>query len=72
MFLNKLRLQEWRELFCSKMAAAKFIVTPDDNTAVEAAKKLQSQGDLLEYSIEELTAGEFVAVWRKPGRPVQR
>jgi len=71
-FLNKLRLQEWRELFCSKMAAAKFIVTPDDNTAVEAAKKLQSQGELLEYSIEELTAGEFVAVWRKPGRPANR
>jgi len=47
------------------MAAAKFIVTPDDNTAVEAAKKLQSQGELLEYSIEELTAGEFVAVQAK-------
>jgi SAM-dependent methyltransferase len=67
-FLNKLRLQEWRELFWSRMDSAKFIVTPGDKAADEAARKLQSQGELQEYSIEELTAGEFVAVWKKPVR----
>ncbi len=71
-FLNKLRLQEWREMFCSSMPSVKFIVISDNEAAVEAARKLQSQGELLEYSIEELTAGEFIAVWRKQGGTVRR
>ena len=68
-FLNKLRLQEWRELFSSRMESAKFIITPGEKDADAAARKIQSQGELLEYSIEELTAGEFVAVWKKPYNP---
>jgi SAM-dependent methyltransferase len=64
-FLNRLRLDQWRELFTSRMESTKFIVTPGRQSALEEATKLQSQGELLEYSIEELTAGELVAVWKK-------
>jgi hypothetical protein len=49
------------------MDSAKFIVTPDDKATDAAIRELQSQGELLEYSIEELAAGEIVAVWKKPG-----
>ena len=65
-FLNKLRLDDWRKLFSSRMPSAQFIVRPGEESAVTAAQKLQAQGELLDYSIEELCAGEFVTVWRKP------
>src|SRR4029079_10089747 len=49
-YLNKLRLKQWEELFSSRMEGAKFIVTPGYPSAPEAARRLQSQGELLDYS----------------------
>jgi SAM-dependent methyltransferase len=65
-YLSKLRLEDWRRLFASKMPGAEYILGPSDNSSLEAAKRLQSQGQLLEYLLEELLTGEFVAVWKKP------
>jgi len=65
-YLNKLRISQWQELFLSAMPEAEFIVTPGDPSCAVAAEALHSQGELLDYSVEELAAGEFVALWQKP------
>ena len=70
-FLNKLRLKQWKELFTSRMESAQFTLIPGHESAVETAKKLQSQGELLEYSIEELTVGELIVIWKKPAGHVR-
>ncbi len=66
-YLNRLRLEEWRSLFGSRMPKVEYILTPtDDLGALERATELQKQGQLLDYPLDELLAGEFVALWRKP------
>jgi len=64
-YLNKLRLSDWQRLFASKMPGVEFTLSRADDSALEAAKNLHRQGELLEYSLEELLAGEFVALWKK-------
>jgi SAM-dependent methyltransferase len=65
-YLNKLRLPDWRGLFASKMIGLECILAPSGKASAEAAKSLQSQGELTEYSLEELLTGQFVALWQKP------
>lgn len=66
-YLNRLRIEDWRRLFTGKMPGVKCVVTPNDETAiVDEANRLHERGDLLDYSIEELTAGELAALWMKP------
>jgi SAM-dependent methyltransferase len=65
-YVNKLRLEQWRTLFMAKMPSVQFILTPSLNADVEGARTLQSQGELLDYSIEELCTGKFAALWVKP------
>ena len=64
-YVNKLRLHEWRRLFDSKMPAPN-VATRSDDASLESAKLLQSQGELLDYSLEELTTNDFAVLWRKP------
>ena len=65
--LNKLRLTGWEDLFEAHMPGGHYIVTPNEDVGVaESAAELQAAGELLDYTIEELTAGELVALWRKP------
>jgi hypothetical protein len=68
-YLNKLRLYEWRRLFDSKMPDAKYFITSARPTTFELARTLQSQGELLDYSLEELTANDFAVLWQKPVAP---
>jgi hypothetical protein len=65
-FLNKLRLQQWRSLFQAKMPEAKFVLSQSGTEDREEAKRLQDKGELLEYSIEELTTVDLGVLWRKP------
>jgi SAM-dependent methyltransferase len=65
-YLNRLRLQEWRTIFDSKMPGAKYLMTQANSATFELARALQSQGELLDYSLEELTTSEFAVLWRKP------
>jgi SAM-dependent methyltransferase len=65
--LNKLRLPEWRNLFSAKMPGSQFILTESREASIDEAKALQSRGELLDYSLEELCTGQFAAVWKKPG-----
>lgn len=65
-FVNKLRLNEWRTLFASRMPHAEYILTPSDNASVETAKDLQGCGELVDYPFEELLTGQFAVIWKKP------
>jgi len=67
-YLNRLRLNEWETLFASRLPGVEYILTQtDDSGALDRATALQKRGELLDYSLDELLAGEFVALWRKPG-----
>jgi SAM-dependent methyltransferase len=66
-YLNKFRLDDWRRIFAGTMIGCDFILTPiSDPKILDSAKKLRAHGELLDYSMEELTSGELVAMWRKP------
>ncbi len=69
-YVNKLRLSEWRALFAARMPGVQFVLTQSEESSIERAKILQRQGDLLDYSLEELCCGQFAALWRKAeGQP---
>jgi SAM-dependent methyltransferase len=68
-YLNKLRLHEWRALFNSKLPDAKYFTTAGNSATVESARDLQSRGELLDYSLEELITYDLAVIWRKPARP---
>lgn len=65
-FLNKFRLREWRDLFGSKMPCAKYFANVSGPATFELAQTLRSQGELLDYSLEELTTSDFAVLWQKP------
>jgi SAM-dependent methyltransferase len=68
-FLNKLRLPEWKRLFEEKMPGVTFQY--DSHFAETAGKlkrelaDLRRQGELADYSDEELLAVNMIAIWRK-------
>jgi SAM-dependent methyltransferase len=64
-FINKLRVPKWRSLFREEMPGVAFVLPCCDASYVSAAKSLHAQGHLTEFTIDELTAGEFVAFWRR-------
>jgi len=65
-YLNKLRLNEWRNLFQAKMPGAQLITTSSEESAVKAAELLHARGEVLDYSVEELTTSSLAVLWRKP------
>lgn len=65
-YLNKLRLYEWRNLFGSKMPCAKYFANEASPATFELARTLQSQGELADYSLGELTTHDLAVLWRKP------
>jgi len=65
--LNRLRLTEWRALFASAMPGSEVIPrNPEREHLARDLALLREQGELAEYSDEELLANEVVALWRKP------
>jgi SAM-dependent methyltransferase len=65
-YVNELRLQEWRAIFDSRMSGAEYFTGMADAETTELARTLKSQGELQNYSLEELTTNEFAVLWRKP------
>jgi SAM-dependent methyltransferase len=64
--LNRLRLDEWHTVIASVLPGADVIVRrlEHDGLAADLAA-LRDQGELADYSDEELLANEIVALWRK-------
>jgi SAM-dependent methyltransferase len=65
-YLNKLRLEDWRKLFELKMPSAKYFANQAGPSTFELAQAIRSQGELLDYSLEELTTNDLAVLWRKP------
>jgi SAM-dependent methyltransferase len=67
-YLNKLRHREWEELFARHFPHARLLRYEHDRSwqAAEVAK-LRAQGELEEYSDEELLTVDLCALWVKPG-----
>jgi SAM-dependent methyltransferase len=68
-YLNGLRVDEWKRLFVSRMPEAGFMVVPtDDLSAISRLQNLRMAGELGDYTDEELLAGDFVVLWHKPNK----
>jgi SAM-dependent methyltransferase len=66
--LNHLRIREWERVFLEKMPGARFLLTttPDPGRLQRARDFLSQHGDKLDYTLEELVAGDFACLWKKP------
>ncbi len=67
-FLNKLRLVEWQALFSELMPGSRVDTrgADDDARLRAAAIRLQSEGELAGYTLEELLSRTVSVIWRKP------
>jgi SAM-dependent methyltransferase len=67
-FLNKLRLAEWRTLFAELMPGSHVATRgPQDEARLRAAAiRLQAQGELTPYALDELLTRRVSVIWRKP------
>lgn len=66
-FLNGLRLPQWRELFGRVTPGASIRLREVEGSQVrEDAERLQQEGELLDYDLEELCTTKVVVIWRKP------
>jgi SAM-dependent methyltransferase len=66
-YLNKLRLAQWESLFTQKMPTVRLerMQYAKDHFLQEAAK-IRAGGELRDFSDEELTTVDLVAIWQKP------
>jgi SAM-dependent methyltransferase len=65
-YLNRLRISDWERLFADKMPGAKCLLVRDKTEGLrEVAQSLHGRGELTDYTLEELLAGELVVLWRK-------
>jgi SAM-dependent methyltransferase len=64
--LNRLRLEQWKELFTTAMPGVHFAYGRDSEDLSPALKELRAGGELAEYADEELLTVNLVAVWKKP------
>jgi SAM-dependent methyltransferase len=66
-YVNELRLGQWRGLFSDRMPGALLECRRPAGVELERElSRLREQGELADYSDEELLNGRLAAVWRKP------
>jgi SAM-dependent methyltransferase len=67
-FLNKLRLAEWQRLLSQAMPGCELSLrgTDDEEQLREQAISLQAQGELTDYTLQELLTRKLLVLWRKP------
>jgi SAM-dependent methyltransferase len=63
-YLNQLSLDAWRRVFRRTMPGARFLYERDDS--FEELLRLRAQGELVDYTDDELTTVNFVSIWKKP------
>lgn len=70
-YLNALRYHQWLDLFRDKMPEAVFQFDTHDPQRVhelkQALQSIRAEGELAEYTDEELLTVNIVAIWQKPG-----
>jgi SAM-dependent methyltransferase len=66
-YLNRLRLADWVNVFQSEMPGCEVAATMDaPDTLRDELRSLRLQGQLADYSDEELLTAAVEATWRKP------
>ena len=66
-YLNGLRLKEWERIFESAMPRHELIlVQPGRENLEPEASRLKRQGELSDYSMDELVTTKVILLWRKP------
>jgi SAM-dependent methyltransferase len=65
-YLNKLRIHDWKELFAREMPTSQTISEPAEEWVAAEATRLHEQGELGDYSLEELTTTKLTVLWQKP------
>ncbi len=62
---NRLRLDEWRQLFSEVMPGARFLLRGPDNAEMLTRANELAATELQGYSVEELVNYEFTATWSR-------
>jgi ubiquinone/menaquinone biosynthesis C-methylase UbiE len=66
-YVNGLRLMEWRRIFETSMPGHELILIQPGREKLELeASRLRQQGELRDYSVEELVTTKVIVLWRKP------
>lgn len=66
-YVNKVRLNDWRRLFEAGMPEAEFVFNRTSRRDARAdAEALMSQGELADYSLEELLVHDVTVLWQRP------
>jgi SAM-dependent methyltransferase len=70
-FVSRLRLPEWRSLLEGRMPdVAIGLKQPGAEQLEQDARARWAQGELTDYTLEELVTNKVTAVWRKPALPL--
>lgn len=69
-YMNEIRLEEWKQLFESRMPGVTFYYDTHDPAKIERLQKqlasIRSAGELQDYRDEELLNVNLIATWKKP------
>jgi hypothetical protein len=66
-YLNKVRLAEWEKLFAEKFPGAKVVQLQYANDTLRPELvTLRKEGELADYTDDELLTVDLAAVWKKP------
>jgi SAM-dependent methyltransferase len=65
-YLNKVLLKGWREMFDRVMPGTNYVNDRQDDEIGDGLRLLREQGELADYSDEELMTVNFIGIWRKP------
>lgn len=65
-WVNKLSLKAWKELFPRAMPGVKVLLDRQDDEIGDGLATLRAQGELSEYTDEELMTVNVIAIWQKP------
>jgi SAM-dependent methyltransferase len=66
-FLNQLRLPEWRDVFAAQWPGCNIDTLQPERAQLEPiATELQRNGELTEYSLDELLTHELRVTWQRP------
>lgn len=64
-WLNKVRLKEWQRMFAAEMPGVEVRCLPQDDMRPHLAK-LREDGELADYTDDELLSTNIIGLWHKP------
>jgi SAM-dependent methyltransferase len=68
-YLNRLRISQWKTIIEQEQPGAEIVNIKSDPRLVSILFKLQADGELHDFSADELTTVALTVAWRKPLKP---